>query len=173
MRRTFLILSACALVAAGKPSGWSTDQRACPVKRAPAGLAGEVVNAMLPGATETEISDTAAEQLAGVAIDCAKQTKVAKARLDSYIELATWQLTSAGLADAIKGRGLDPVMLNTAMNVGQGKANPSFENLSDAQVTRLMVALKAKGVAVETLPEDTWQLVGSYLEATSRAWRMR
>ena len=173
MRRISLILIALASVAAAKPAGWTQQQRTCPLKQAPAGLTAEVVKAMLPGATEEEISDAAAEQLADVALACAKKTKVSKARIDPYIELATWQLTSAGLGDAVKAKGLDPAMLNTAMSVGPGRANPSFENLSDTQVTQLMVALKARGVDVEALPEDVWQLVGSYLEATSRAWKVK
>lgn len=172
MRRISLIMIALASVAAAKPAGWTMQQRTCPLKQAPAGLAAEVVKSMLPGATEENISDAAAQQLADVALACARQTKVSKERIDPYIELATWQLTSAGLGDAAKAKGLDPAMLDTAMNVGPGGANPGFESLTDAQVTQLMVALKARGVNVEALPEDVWQLVGGYLEATSRAWKV-
>ena len=130
------------------------------------------VISMLPGAAEyAEISDQAAEQLANLALTCAKQTKVGKARLDAYIEMATWQLTSAGLAPEVSARGIDPATLGAIMNVGAGRANPSFETLSDADVTRMMVALKAKGVNVDALDTDAWHVAGAWLEATSRAYR--
>ncbi len=171
MRRIALILIAIATVAPAKPVGWTAKQRACPVEQAPGSLSAEVIKTMLPGATEQEFSDAAAEQLAQLALGCARQTKVAKARLDAYVELATWQLASAGLATEVKARGVDPAVLSATMNVGPGRANPSFEKLSDDDVTRMMVTLKAKGIDVEGMNEDAWQVVGAYLEATSRANR--
>ncbi len=173
MHRISMILIALASTAAAKPTGWTAQQRSCPANQTAENLPDELVKSMLPGATEENISDETAEQLANLALGCAKQTKVAKARLEPYIEFATWQLTSIGLGRQVKARGIDPQQLASAMNVGPGRANPSFEKLSDDQVTQLMVALKARGIEVETLGEDVWQLVGGYLEATSRASRAR
>ncbi len=173
MRRVSLILIAMACVAAAPAaSPWTPRQAACPLRQAPSGLAAEVVKPMLPGAAQdAEISDEAAEQLANLALTCAKQTKVGKARLNAYIEMATWQLTSSGLAPEVSARGIDPATLAAIMNVGAGRANPSFENLGDADVTRMMVALKAKGVNVDALDTDAWHVAGAWLEATSRAYR--
>ncbi len=173
MRRVSLIVIAVACVAATRPAApWTPRQAACPLQQAPAWLSAEVVRPMLPGAADNaEISDEAAEQLADLALTCARQTKVGKARLEAYIEMATWQLTSAGLAPELSARGIDPVLLGAIMNVGAGRANPSFEKLADADVTRMMAALKAKGVDVEALDSDAWHVAGAWLEATSRSYR--
>lgn len=173
MRRSLLILVALASVAGAKPGLlWTPAQIACPERQAPAGLVQAVVKPALPGAPEgTDLSDETVDQVAALATRCADRTRVSEARLDAYLQLVTLQLTASGMAAELKARGLDPVLVGSVMAVGPGRANPDYDQFNDADATRLVRGLKARGVDTAALPHEIWQIVGSYISTASRAYR--
>ena len=130
MRRVSLILIAMACVAAAPAaSRWTPKQAACPLKQAPAGLSAEVVKPMLPGAAEdAEISDQAAEQLANLALTCAKQTKVGKARLQSAVATGESVVKKVGITE--------PVDFVQARQQRRGVLSPENQAVDHAGVQR-------------------------------------
>ena len=173
MRRTALILIALTSAAATRPTAvWTPAQLVCPVRQAPTGLVDEVVRPMLPGAPQgADLSDEAVDKVAALATNCASQTRVGKARLDAYLQLITLQLTADGMGAQLRARGLDPALVGTVMAVGPGRSNPSYDEFGDADAAHLLAGLEAKGIDTRALPEDTWQIVGSYISAASRYYR--
>ena len=99
---------------------------------------------------------------------CLIQQKIPKSLLHPYRTYAHFRLSREGYATLLARRGISTMAIDKALDFGPGRSNPVInQRMNDSQISALINGLKAAGVNVDTLSEDTSALIGGYVLATS------
>ena len=132
----------------------------------------KVADAMLgPESPET---DALFAHLATVTDGCAERHGLAKNKGEDYFTYTLGRLPHDALIERLAKAGISAAVIDEAFDFGPGLSNPVITGaLAPGESEKLVAALTANGVAVESLPGASWELVGAYLAASSLMWQAR
>lgn len=170
MRTLALVALAAAIATPARAD--SEDLLECTTQEVTPAFRGKVADAML--AAESPETDALFVQLATVAEACAARHGLATGKGEAYFTYAIARLPHDAFTTRLGDVGISAAVLDEALDFGLGRTNPVIAgDLNPAQIERIVAALGANGVAVDTVPQSSWELVGAYAAATSLMWQAR
>ena len=159
-----------AIAAATPALADSEDLLECTTQEVTPAFRGKIADAML--AAESPESDALFEQLATVSETCAARNGLAKDKGEAYFTYSIARLPHDAFTARLGDLGISAAVLDEALDFGPGRTNPVITgDLEPAQIERIVAALAANGVAVDTVPQSSWEMVGAYAAATSLMWQ--
>ena len=165
---------ACALLAfagcfaASAASAMTQPQLDCPVHGLPASFPADYATTIQTDAPGKAHATAMMDRVVDAADACLQQQKIPKSLLHPYRTYAHFRVSREGYATLLARRGISTVAIDKALDFGPGRANPVInQRMNDDQIAALTNGLKAAGINVDTLSEDTSALIGGYVSATS------
>ena len=150
----------------------SEDLLECTTQEVTPAFRGKIADAML--AAESPEADALFVQLASVAETCAGRYGLAKDKGEAYFTYSIARLPHDAFTARLGDLGISAAVLDEALDFGPGRTNPVISgDFNPAQIERIVAALAANGVAVDTVPQSSWEMVGAYAAATSLMWQAR
>ena len=168
----FALATATAITAASPALAVSEDLLECPGQGVTPAFRDKLADAVL--AAESPETDAMFAQLLTVAEACAERHGLTKGQGEAYFTYALSRLLRDASSIRLGDAGISVAVLDEALDFGPGRTNPAITgDLEPAQIERIVAALAANGVAVDTVPQSSWELVGGYAAATSQMWQAR
>ena len=168
MRRLLLLAALWATPGAAQ----SEDLLECTSSQVTPVFRDKVADAML--GPETPETEALFAHLATVSESCAGRHGLAADKGEAYFTYALGRLPHDALIERLAKAGISAAVIDEAFDFGPGLSNPAITGALDpGQSEKLVAALTANGVAVASLPEASWEMVGAYLASTSLMWQAR
>ena len=104
---------------------------------------------------------------------CAAKTGV---DADIYFDYALARIGRQHFTAELRRRfGIDTAVVEKFFDYRPGGTNPDFtrESITQDHVTGLLASLRAAGVDVDSVGQETWEMLGLYLGVASIYWRTR
>ena len=168
MRRAALLLALLAAPAAAQ----SEDLLECTSTQVTPAFRDKITDGML--GPESPATDALFDHLGEVTEGCAQRHGLSDDKHESYFTYAIGRLSRDALIERLAKAGISAAVIDEAFDFGPGLSNPVITGaLAPGESEKLVAALTANGVAVESLPGASWELVGAYLAASSLMWQAR
>ena len=149
----------------------SEDLLECVVGAVSVTLREDFGRALLSPGQDSEMLRTY-EKLTAISDECSARFALSPTQSAAYLEYGVARISRDWLITEMAKLGLSDYVVNQALGFGPGRANLDFsQGLAKNQVALLARSFSEAGVDIENVPSGGWELVGSYIAATSKYWR--
>ena len=171
MRRVIATAMLCGALWALPAAAMTGSQAECPSQLAPKGLGALATDQIVgdtPGATKEQ---STVDAFRTVIESCSKRENITAAQYEPYAKYVISRIIYDDMAQRLTKLGVAPAMLDRVFGLGQGKLNPSPDDLTDAQFDTLSKELAKLGMDFEHLPEAVTALIGGYVGISAEMYR--
>ena len=171
MRKALALILLSSALMASPAAVMTVSQAECPNQLAPTGLGALATDQIVNDADETNNKQSTVEAFRAVIESCVKREQITGAQLEPYAKYVIARIIYDEMALRLTKFGVAPAMLNRVFGLGQGKLNPTPDEMTDAQFDTLSGELAKQGMDFEHLPEPLTGLIGGYVGISSEMFR--
>ena len=162
-----LLLAGAALPAAAMTPG----EASCPTDLAPAGLAAMAANAVLNFDEAVGIDPKLDAALDKLTKACIAREHIAAAKQDDYVRYVMSRLIYSVVKQRLEAQSISTKVIEDAFDIGRGRRNPKSADLDKEAFTKIMLKMKAGGVDVTQLSDQTLNDISTYIVTAADMYR--
>ena len=170
--RKFTVIAALSLAGLALPAAAMTvSQAECPSQLAPKGLGALATDQIVSDDAGSKKEQSTIDAFRMVVESCIKREHVTAQQTEPYAKYVISRIIYDDMAQRLTKLGVAPAMLDRVFGLGQGKLNPSPDDLTDAQFDTLSAELTKLGMDFDHLPDPVTALIGGYVGISAEMYR--
>ena len=170
--RKLAVVAAFSLAGVALPAAAMTvSQAECPNQLAPKGLGARATDQIVSDDSESTKEQSTIDAFKAVVQSCLKREHIIDDQTEPYAKYVIARIIYDDMAQRLTKLGVAPAMLDRVFGLGQGKLNPSPDDLTDAQFDTLSKELAKLGMDFEHLPDPVTALIGGYVGISAEMYR--
>lgn len=171
--RKLSVLVALMLAAVSAPAmAMTSGQASCPIRLAPAGLAAFAADTVMDFDEGAVLDPKLEGELDQLTKNCIAREHVAADKQDDYVRYVMSALISKEIKRRLEARGISTKVIDDAFEIGPGRRNPKSADLDEAAFEQAMRKMKAGGLDVAELSDQSVKELSSYVVSAADMYRL-
>ena len=166
---TMTLLSSALL--ALPAAAMTVSQAECPSQLAPKGLGALATDQIVSDAADMSSKQSTVDGFKAVVQSCLTREHITAQQTEPYAKYVIARIIYDDMAQRLTKLGISPAMLDRVFGLGQGKPNPTPDELTDAQFDTLSKELAKQGMDFGRLPDSLTGLIGGYVGISGEMYR--